>query len=103
MSHSQRFSKVTEDPHRSSEEFKTDVQTGQRGFPDLYQLIYFLVGESQAKYWMKAAHWKSSDRSLELQPGSQCIAFFDQTQGIIRQSHRAISRAFPKPIDWNKI
>ena len=87
MSRSQRFSKVTEDPHRSSEEFKTDVQTDQRGFPDLCQLVYFPVDEGQAKYWMKAAHWKSSDRSLELQPGNQCTGFFDQTQGIMRQNH----------------
>lgn len=99
MSHSQRFSKVTKDPHRSFEEFKTDVQTDHCGFPDLYQLVYFLVGEGQAKYWMKAAHWKISDGSLELQPGNQCTAFFDQTQGIARQNHQAISRAFPKPID----
>lgn len=103
MSFSQRFSKVTEDPHRSSEEFKTDIQTDQCGFLDLYQLIYLLVGKGQAKCWKKTAHWKSSDRSPELQPRNQCTTFFNQTQGIASQSHQAISRAFPKPIVWNKI
>ena len=47
------FPKVTEDPHRFSEEFKTDIQPDQPGFSDSYQLVLMLIGEGQAQHCIK--------------------------------------------------
>lgn len=42
-----KFSTVTEAPHRSGEEFNTVIQTYNPGFSDAYQLAHMRVGEGQ--------------------------------------------------------
>ena len=65
-----------------------------------------LVCEGQAQPWMKTANWDDPEKSLELRPGDKEIpaaSLHDQAWGIARWLHLAIPRAFPKPVDWNKI
>ena len=49
------FLEVNEEPHGFAKEFIIVIQTYQPGFSDLYQLVHMLVGEGQAKQWMKLA------------------------------------------------
>lgn len=51
---------------------------------------------------MKTANWENPERSLELQPGDDSTSFLYH-QAIAKCLQQAIRRAFPKPVDWNKI
>lgn len=62
------------------------------------------VSKDQAQHWMKSAKWDATTKSLELQIRDQPPALLhDETQPNAKQLHLAISRAFPKPVNWNKI
>lgn len=53
---------------------------------------------------MKTTDWKKPKRSLRLQPGDQPTDLLDDlAQAIAKRLHQVIPRAFPKPVDWNKI
>lgn len=54
-----------EDLHGFAEEFNIVIQTYQPGFSDFYQLVYMLVGEGQAKQWMKLAQWGHPEQDLK--------------------------------------
>ena len=65
-----------------------------------------LVREGQAQHWMKTANWENPERSPGLQRSLGDLPIdllYDQSQAIARQLHLAIPRAFPKPVEWNKI
>ena len=98
------FPRETRDPHRFAEKFQRVIQTYQPGFSDLYQLVHILVSEAQAQHSIKTANWENPERALELQPRDQpAELFYDQAWAVAGQLYQAISGAFPKPIDWNKI
>ena len=48
MSHSERFPKVTKDPHRFAEEFNIVFQTYMQVSQISTQMVHMLVGEGQA-------------------------------------------------------
>ena len=80
------------------------IQTYQPGFFNIYQPVHMLANEDNAQIWMKIANTENLKRSLELQLGDQhtnllCV----QAQAITRHIHWVITRAFLKPVDWNKI
>ena len=53
---------------------------------------------------MKTANWENPEMSLELQLGDQPTNLLhDQVRDMAKRLHRAILRAFPKPVDWNKL
>lgn len=53
---------------------------------------------------MKTANSKNPERSLELLPGDYLTdLLYDQAKEIANHHHRAIPKAFPNPVDWNKI
>ena len=53
---------------------------------------------------MKTVNWENPERSLELQPGDQpANSLYDLLTYYVIRLDRAILRAFPKPVDWNKI
>ena len=57
-----------------------------------------------AHYWMKTANWKNPKRFLKLQTGNQpTTLLYYQAWAIATGLHWAIPRAFPKPVDWNRI
>ena len=63
-----------------------------------------LVSEDQVQHWMKTVSRGKPERSLEVQPWDQPTnLLYDQAQAINKWLHWAIPRAFPKPVDWNKI
>lgn len=96
--------KVTEDAYRFVEEFNTVIQTHQPSFPDLLQLVLALVGEGQAHNWMKTTKWGNPERSIKLQLGDPPADLSDDWAHVITtQLPGSIPRAFPKPVDWNKI
>lgn len=57
-----------------------------------------LVVEGPAQHWMKIADWENLKGSLELKPGEPPANLHDQAWTIARSLHRAILRAFPKPL-----
>ena len=70
----------------------------QRGFSDLHRLVHMLVGEGLVQNWVKTTNW---ERSLKLQQGEQpANLLHDQAWAITSPLHRAIPKAFPKPVDW---
>lgn len=60
------FLKLPRDPHGFAEDFHIVVQTSQSGFSDLYQIVYVLVGESQANTGC-IAPWEHPGGDLEVQ------------------------------------
>lgn len=58
---------MSDDPHRSAEDFRIVIQTYQPGLSDIFQLVYMLVHEGQAKRWMKSAQGEHPERDSEKQ------------------------------------
>lgn len=86
--------KVTEDPHSLAEEFNI-VKFHEPGFSDLYQPIHTLVGEAQAQHWRAKAGY------------NHLLEDFPQTlpadSSKAQERAKTLYKAFPKPVDWNKI
>ena len=97
------FPKLTEDPHRFSEELNVVIQMYHLGFSDLHQLIHMHIGEDQAQHWMEITNWEKPDKFSRITTGQPNTLLYDQDPGITRWLHQAIPRAFPQPVDWNKI
>lgn len=58
-----------------------------------------LVGEGQARYWMRIAGWEHPERDLEKQTPN----FGEEARKLAQKLYRAIPKAFPEAVDWNKI
>lgn len=58
-----------------------------------------LVGEGQAKHWMRIAGWEHPERGLEKQTSN----YWEEARELGPKLHRAIPKAFQKSIDWSKI
>lgn len=90
---------MTEDPQRFAEEFNIAIQTYQFGFSNLHQLVHMLVGEDQAKHWVKLAKREHPGGDLETQTPN----FSQDVRKLARNFHQAITLAFPKPAETNRI
>lgn len=97
------FPKVNKHPHTFAEEFNIAIQTYKPGLSNLHQLIHLLISEGQAQHWVKTADWESLETCSGLQSEQSGILLCDQVQKIAKQLHQVIPRAFPKPVDQNKI
>ena len=58
-----------------------------------------LVGEGQAKHWMKLAQWEHHEQDLE----KQAPNFGQNARTVAENLHQAIAVVFPKAVDWNKV
>ena len=86
---------MSKDPHRSAEDFSRVFQTYQPGFSDIYQLVYMLVYEGQAKCWMKSAQGEHPERDSE----KETLNFWQDASTPTGSLQKAIPTAFPKPFD----
>lgn len=78
------------------------IQTYQPHFPSL-SISLHAFGEGEAQHWMKTTNMESPEQSLEFQVAQPPALLYDQVNAIAKRLHLAIPRAFPQPIDWNKI
>ena len=53
-----------------------------------------LAGEGQAKHWMKLAQWEPPGRDEKIK---------QEATALPKNIHQAITIAFPKPVDGNRI
>lgn len=56
---------MTDDSHKSAEEFNLVIPIYQPDFSDLYRLAHKLIDEDQTKHWMKLARREHSEGNLE--------------------------------------
>lgn len=61
----EEFPIVTKDSGNFAKEFDITIQAYQPGFSDLYQVINMLLGEVQARHWVRTARSEHPERDLE--------------------------------------
>lgn len=84
------FPKVTEDSNKFAEEFDITIQAYQPGFSDLYQLIHMLIGEGEARHWIRIAGWELPNRDLE----NQISNYLEEARELARKLHEQFPRLF---------
>lgn len=85
------FPTVTKDSNKFAKKFDITIQAYQPGLSDLYQVINMLLGEVQARHWVRTARWEHSERDLEKQTSD----YWE----LARKLQRAIPEAFQKTVD----
>lgn len=94
------FHEVTKEPHWFPEQFDIVIQTCQKlvSFSDLYQLVHMLFSEGQAQHWIKF-----DGNIFKRLKKKQIPNFWQNARTLVGDLHWAITVAFLKPVDWNKI
>lgn len=94
----EEFPTVTKDSNKFAKEYGITIQAYQPGFSDLHQLINMLVGEVQARHWMRIAGWEHPESNLEKQTSD----YWEEARELARKLYPAIPEAYPKDVNGAK-